>query len=219
MMSFGRKQGAVVRSFVAIAVPEPVRVACAAQAVELAGRPAGDAVRWVHTGNYHVTLRFFGNVDAERLPELVSELGRAAAAVPAFELSLGPPHPFPPGRRAKVVALSLQPEAQLLALAEEMERAAQAVGLEPETRRFHAHLTLGRIRNRRLPRLDGLHTPPPPPWPVREIVLYRSDLERAGARYTPLAHCPLDAVGASPEALARPGTMELEPPRFESDSP
>ncbi len=195
-MSFGRKQGSLVRSFVAVSLPEPARVACAALACELAGASGGEGVRWVRSEGYHVTLRFLGNVACEELPELGERLADAVAGVAPFELSLGAPYLFPKGRRAKVVALGLAPEEPLQELQARVEQAVVAHGFEPETRAFHPHLTLGRIRNRRVPSLDRVPAPAAPALPVSEVALYRSDLARDGARYTALARCPLAAEPA-----------------------
>lgn len=204
MTSFGRKQGARVRSFVAVPLPESVRVACAGLAVDLAGAAGGSGVRWARSEGYHVTLRFLGNVDAEQLPTLSEAVGRAAAASEPFELSAGPPVAFPPGRKARVVVLGLSPEGPLRELAERVEAALVACGVPPESQRFRAHLTLGRIRNRRFPALEAVGAPVAPTWRVDEIVLCRSDLERDGARYTPLAHCPLGPEHPAPAALHSP---------------
>ncbi|MCP3984793.1 MAG: RNA 2',3'-cyclic phosphodiesterase [bacterium] len=189
-MSFGRRQGSLVRSFVAVPLPEPVRVGSAALAVGLAGAPGGEGVRWVRSDGYHVTLRFLGNVASERLPELGERLTDAVAEVAPFSLSLGAPFLFPKGRRAKVIALGLTPKGPLAELAACVEQVASACGFEPETRAFHAHLTLGRIRNRRVPELEGVPAPATP-WTVSEAVLYRSDLASDGARYAALTRCPL----------------------------
>ncbi|MAE95005.1 MAG: RNA 2',3'-cyclic phosphodiesterase [Deltaproteobacteria bacterium] len=203
-MSFGRKQGALVRSFVALPLPEDVRVACAALAVELAGRPGGEGVRWARSEGYHVTLRFLGNVEAEQLSVLAHAVQRAAAATSPFDLSAGPPVTFPPGRKARVVALGLSPKEPLRQLAERVEAALVESGIPEESRRFQAHLTLGRIRNRRVPSLEAVGPPAESFWRVDEIVLYRSDLERDGARHTPLAQCPLGPELPEPAALHSP---------------
>jgi len=190
-LGFGRRQGHLVRCFVAIPLPEPVQVATAALTVDLAGRPGGDAVRWVRSDGYHVTLRFLGNVPAERLDALGECIALAASEMDPFEIQVGAPQPFPPGRRPKVIALSLTPEQPLAELAARLDAAVLPLGFEPEARRFQPHITLGRIRNRRFPKLDGTASPSAAPWPVHEIVLFRSDLERDGAHYAPLSRCEL----------------------------
>jgi 2'-5' RNA ligase len=86
----------------------------------------------------------------------------------------------------------LEPEAPLATLAEAVERGAVAAGFARETRRFHAHCTLGRARLRgRLPDVTVPVTVPDFTLDVTEAVLFRSDLGPGGARHTPLERMPL----------------------------
>jgi 2'-5' RNA ligase len=94
-----------------------------------------------------------------------------------------------------VVALGLEPEAELTLLAAGVERGAVAAGFPPEGRPFRPHLTLGRTRDPRRFRLaagvTASVTAQGDAWDVVETVLFRSDLAPSGARYTPLARIPL----------------------------
>ena len=78
-----------------------------------------------------------------------------------------------------------------------LEKVAVESGLEPEPRAFRAHLTLGRVRARRFPALDAPALAAA--QLVRAVVLFRSDLAREGAQYTPLATLALGA-GAEPRS-------------------
>jgi 2'-5' RNA ligase len=94
-----------------------------------------------------------------------------------------------------VVALGLEPEAELTLLAAGVEHGAVAAGFPPEERPFRPHLTLGRARDQRRFRLaagvTASVTAQGDAWDVMETVLFRSDLAPSGARYTPLARIPL----------------------------
>jgi 2'-5' RNA ligase len=194
-----RKQGLAVRAFFAISLEGELRERSSALARELAARPGGDGVRWIAPESLHLTLRFLGNVATAELAQLVERAQDAVARCAPFALTLGAPLAFPSPRRAKVVALSAQPESALEELAAQLERAAVAQGLAPEARGFRAHLTLGRVRAQRLPALDA--AAPEAAQDVRELVLFRSDLARDGAHYTPLATLALGALGG----IAAPG--------------
>jgi 2'-5' RNA ligase len=185
-----RRLGTAVRAFFAWELPEAAKAALGALAHELRARPDGDAVRWVRSESYHVTLRFLGNVETALLPALVAAVQAELAAAKPFAVVLGAPHAFPSAQKPRVVVVALEPEAALAALAERVEAGVVAAGLPAERRRFRAHLTLGRVRSRRLPAFD------PQPLEagalgVHEVVLFRSDLHRDGSRYTPLARLPL----------------------------
>jgi 2'-5' RNA ligase len=85
----------------------------------------------------------------------------------------------------------------LTELAAEVDQALETLGFPPETRPFHAHITLGRVKQgSSQDLLEGVeeisfkHSE----CTVHEVVLYRSVLERKGAEYTPLARFPLAAA-------------------------
>jgi 2'-5' RNA ligase len=193
-----RKHGLAVRAFFAIALETELREGAAACARELATRPGGEGVRWVAPASYHLTLRFLGNVPTAELTPLAERAQDALAGCAPFALTLGSPLAFPT-RRPKVIALLAQPEDTLVGLAARLEKVAVESGLAPEAKPFHAHLTIGRVRARRLPAAF-------PPAPVgaqlvREVVLFRSDLGKGGAHYAPLATlglgtAPTDSVSS-----------------------
>jgi 2'-5' RNA ligase len=195
-----RRLGTAVRAFFAVEPGEAAKLALAALVRELRGRPDGDAVRWVRPEGFHVTLRFLGNVPSTELPALAQAVLAALTGAPGFRVTLGAVRAFPSARQPRVVVAELEPEAELLALAERVEVGVVAAGRGPSPRRFRAHLTLGRVRGRRLPPLDlpaaGGEID------VHEVVLFRSDLGRDGSRYTPIANLPL--AGSAPRAASLP---------------
>jgi 2'-5' RNA ligase len=186
-----RREGRVVRVFFALTLPEAHREGLARIVAGLRRRPDGDAVHWVRPANLHLTLRFLGNVDADGVPELVERAReRLEAEASATVVKLGEPFPFPSARRPRVVALSASPEEPLARMAAILDEVAVGCGLAPERRGFRAHVTLGRLRGRRLPDLGAVVTEPAE-LPVQGVTLYRSDLHRDGARYEPLVKLPL----------------------------
>jgi len=190
-----RKQGLAVRAFFAVALQAELREGAAACARDLAARPGGDGVRWVAPSSYHLTLRFLGNVAGSAIARLAERAEEALAGSVPFALTLGAPLAFPTSRRAKVIALAAQPANALAELAARIEKAAVEQGLAPEERAFRAHLTIGRVRARKFPALDGIA--PSGVQTVRDVVLFRSDLTRDGAQYSPLATLALGAATAA----------------------
>lgn len=144
-------------------------------------RPVVPKLRWTTEDQWHVTLRFLGDV-----PE---EAGRAVLAEVRFgsrpRAVMGPEV----GRSGD--QLVHVPVAGLEALAAAVEEAAVAVGGPPAARRFWGHLTLGRANRRRadLRRLAG--TPVDGAWDVGEVTLVASALHPQGARYSVVARVPL----------------------------
>lgn len=188
-----------LRAFFAFEPDGPSRRAAGAVRDALVGRPHGDGVKWVRDEDLHVTLRFLGAIAAEDVVPLVESVEAQLDDEPAFELRLGELGSFPPGRRARVVWLALEPAEPAERLARAVERGVAEVGFAPEERPFRAHLTLGRVRRgRRAPRLDDVPAPQAPPFPVREVVLFESRLGSHGARYTPLERMSLRADPVTP---------------------
>ena len=191
----GIRNGQRMRAFFAVVLDAATRRAAAAWTHSLRGRSGGDAVRWVREESLHVTLHFLGDIDPARVPDLVRAVALETAGVEPFRLRLGAAHLFPSERRPRVVVLDLEPLLPLEALAGAVARGAAAAGFAPEERPFRAHLTLGRVKARTAQRLDvtAPDTVGSEACDVTEAVLFRSELQRTGARYTPLERVPLGA--------------------------
>jgi 2'-5' RNA ligase len=202
-----------VRSFFAVTLSDGAREAAAQLAGRLRAAERGEGVRWVRPEGYHLTLRFLGNVAREDIAELAERVAEEVAPLVPFEIHLGAALVFPNSRNPRVVALRVEPEAPLASLAERVERAVVAAGLPAERRRFRAHLTLGRVRNRRFPSLEEEASIDCPAFPVGEVVLFQSDLRRSGAVYTPLERIALRGGSPGEGAQSQPGTGEDGLPR------
>ena len=196
----------MIRAFFAAEISDDARRAAAALIRELREAPDGDEVRWVRPETLHVTLRFLGDVEPDRVAELAARVGEALADAAPFELRLGEAVAFPSPRRPRVVALGVAPEEPLVELAGRVERGVVAAGLPPEERRFRAHLTLGRLRGRRLPELASVPAPEASPFAVDEVVLFSSELRPEGALHTPLERIALGGHD-SPATRSSEGEM------------
>ncbi|MCB9888441.1 MAG: RNA 2',3'-cyclic phosphodiesterase [Planctomycetes bacterium] len=180
---------ATLRAFFAVPIPDEARPPLRAVLQTLRARPFGDAVRWVALDNLHVTVRFLGDIPERAVAELVAAASAELATLPTGRLSLTPPFAFPDRRRPRVVALGVDGGAALTELARAVERAVRAAGFPADRRAFHPHLTLGRLRDRRLPALDlGWRTVE---LPLDAVVLYESQLLPGGARHLVRARLPL----------------------------
>lgn len=105
------------------------------------------SVRWVRSQNIHVTLRFYGDVGADLVPELETGLARAAQIAEPIALTVQGLGVFPNPARPQVIWVGLRGDPDpLLRLAAAVEREATALGFPPEAREYTPHLTLGRVR-------------------------------------------------------------------------
>ena len=172
------------RLFVALRPPEPVRDL-------LLDAMEGADLRWQNDDQLHLTLRFIGEVERPLANDLAAAL--ATLSSPRFDLAIAGVGRFDHGRRGALWA-GVAPTEPVRQLAAKVERLCQAVGLAPERRAYHPHITLARWSGGK-PRLDGwlerhasLRSEP---WPVRELVLYESRLGQGGAHYEPVLTVPL----------------------------
>ena len=100
--------------------------------------------RWIDPENYHLTLRFIGDVDDVVAHEVASMLGKVRRG--AFELRLDGLSSFGSHKPRAVVA-AVAPAQPVVDLQAEHERLMQRVGLEPEGRKYKPHVTLARLRD------------------------------------------------------------------------
>lgn len=141
--------------------------------------------------NLHLTLRFLGDVADERVDELVERVRHFVAEQAPFSCRLSTIRPFPSAGRTRLIVAGVAPEPPLSELQECVERGVVDAGLEADSRRFRAHITLGRARK---PPLRGVAIEsmlPPAPIEVDRVVLFRSKLAPEGSRYTPLVDIAL----------------------------
>ncbi len=100
--------------------------------------------RWIDPENYHLTLRFIGDVDDLTEREIAALLARVRRK--PFELKFDTLSSFG-GRRPRAVIAMLAQTVALMELQAEHERLMRRVGLEPESRKYTPHVTLARLRN------------------------------------------------------------------------
>ena len=174
------------RLFVAIRPPESVRDLLIDAMDDSSDFP------WQDDGQLHLTLRFVGEVDRPVGDDLADALGRVRAD--RFQLRISGVGRFEQ-RSAGALWAAVEPKEPLGALAAKVERTCQQVGLEPERRAFHPHITLARWKGRRtrevqsfLERKRGLSSEP---FDVDRFILFESRLSRHGAHYEEVAAYPL----------------------------
>ncbi|HID78214.1 MAG TPA: RNA 2',3'-cyclic phosphodiesterase [Planctomycetaceae bacterium] len=187
-----------IRTFVAVPLDEPVRCA----AVEVIGRlrSAGADVKWVEPEHLHVTLKFLGEVDRQRIDGICAAVRDAAAGCAAFELRVQGAGAFPDLRRPRTLWLgATRGVDQITTLAGQIESRLAELGFDRERRPFHPHVTVGRLRRAGAAtgRLTALLREQADTdfgtTGVREVVVFSSHLSPSGPRYEPLAHAPLRA--------------------------
>jgi 2'-5' RNA ligase len=125
------------RLFTALEIPRHVGDSLAIMRGGLPG------ARWIDPENYHLTLRFIGDIDDALAHEIAGLLGRVPRT--PFELRLDGLASFG-GRKPRALVAAATPVAPLLELQAEHERLLRRLGLEPEGRKYTPHVTLARLR-------------------------------------------------------------------------
>lgn len=150
--------------------------------------------RWIDPDNYHLTLRFIGDIDDALAREIAFMLSNVRRR--DFELRLDGLASFG-GRKPRAVVAAISPTQQLYELQGEHERLMRRVGLEPEGRKYTPHVTLARLRESSSRQVaDYLSIRQPfrsTPFRVSRFVLYSSRASVGGGPYVVEAAYPLAA--------------------------
>jgi len=187
-----------LRLFLAISLPEPVRLSLIAATDPLRGTTAD--VRWARADALHLTLVFLGARPSEQVDEIAEAAGAACTDARPFSLTVAGRGCFPSPARARVLWAGLKGETSVLTSFQETILAALvAARLAEPGERFAPHLTMGRVRETTSSpaRADlgrqwlALPAPAPTPFLVREVHLINSVLGPGGSRYTTLRSLPL----------------------------
>ncbi len=137
----------MIRTFIAIDLPVPVRAALEGFSKEL--RRADAPVSWARIESIHLTLKFLGNISEEQVEPVRAELDRIAATTSPFRIQPAGCGAFPTLKTMRVVWVGLRGDlAPLARLQKEVEEAMACLGFKPEDRPFRPHLTVGRVKGR-----------------------------------------------------------------------
>lgn len=145
-------------------------------------------------GEFHITLKFLGEVEPDGASAVSDALGVGFAGSRVFCVSAGGFGAFPDAGRASVLWQGVDEGAGALRdAARRTEDATAALGFERERRGFAPHVTLARFRQpANLTRwLAALEATPFPPFTASEYALVRSELRPSGSVYTVLRAYPL----------------------------
>jgi 2'-5' RNA ligase len=136
-----------VRTFIAIMLDASLHNTL----TEVVGKFASTnaSVKWVSPENTHVTLKFLGNIDEERLPDIYTACERAAEGLAPFDIEMRAVGCFPNIKRPKVVWLGVGKGIDALReISQRIEAELEDIGFPHEKRGFKAHLTIGRVKGR-----------------------------------------------------------------------
>lgn len=184
----------MIRSFIAIEVPSLIREEI--NKIINNFKPSGYPVRWVAKENLHLTLIFLGEVKEEFLVEVKSELSTVTQKVKPFEVNLQGLGAFPSQRSPRVIWIGTKlGELEIIDLQSKLEKSLVTVGYKPEPKKFHPHLTIGRVKGM-IKEVNTIFETEykSQSFKVKSVVLFKSTLRPEGPIYEKLQEFNFELV-------------------------
>ena len=185
----------VIRTFVAVLIAPEIRQKIAD--VQGQVKKLAPDVKWVAPENFHVTLKFLGNVHEDAISDVCTAVDNAAQLFSPFDLSISGLGAFPSVSRARIVWVGTKNgRDQLIALATAVDKNLAQLGFEREDKDFKAHITIGRVKtSRSLGKLaEGIREIDASDMGTQRVVsvaVMQSELLRDGPVYSPLSESKL----------------------------
>ncbi len=191
-----------LRLFVAIAIPEPVRNEMARAQRDLQSLAPRRAIRWTKPEQFHLTLRFLGDVAAARVEELKAAVGTVCANSRPLRLRAEGISFFPNARSPRVIWAGIHDEERLLTgFQSRIEAVVGAFTTGRGEDPFIGHATLGRVKDLNRPDAGKLEAYAQQTgnavlgeWTASEVEIIRSELSASGAQHAPLAGFRLQSL-------------------------
>ena len=188
-----------IRSFISLPISEQARGILRKTINEIDGA-IQDKIRWVRPEGIHLTLKFMGDINTDKIDALLLLLPEVATEVTPFELTLSELGCFPNNRRPRVLWAGVKGDlSNLQNLHLAVDNVVEKVGLPRERRGFSPHLTLGRVRRNiserevdQIGQIIGLTSlPNTPSWTNQTVDLMRTELDPEGSRHYLVGSFPM----------------------------
>ena len=179
----------MIRSFIAIEIPNLIRSQIADLQRDLRG--INSNVRWVNSGNIHVTLKFLGDIQESLVPQIGDVLDEISSRTHQFKITIQNTGFFPNSRRPRVLWVGVNDEDnQLKTLFNQIEIGLRPLGFSKEKRGFTPHLTIGRVKSPKgieavISEMQSLGFPAKS-FEAKDVLLIKSTLKSTGSVYEPL---------------------------------
>jgi 2'-5' RNA ligase len=199
------KESMCIRAFIALPIPETVKVEIERAREELRRALPEHCARWTKRDQFHLTLRFLGNVEEARVSELAAAVGAACSGFPALPLRAERIGCFPDLRFPRVVWVWVHDEADRLGDLQKAVAQATAPFAESDAdKKFTGHVTIARTHGIKRSQAEILATLAHAmsgrffgEWRADQVELMRSELLAEGARHSVVAAFGLKARGES----------------------
>lgn len=149
-------------------------------------------VKWVKKENIHLTLKFLGAIEKEKIDEIIKIIDSISHNISVFQLDISSIGAFPKKEIPRVIWVGLsQGDEEIKYIAKELENTIYKLGIPKESRPFSSHITLGRVRSplnrmqliKQLNILSGNFPQEGLRCKIDKITLFKSTLTPAGPIY------------------------------------
>jgi 2'-5' RNA ligase len=135
-----------MRTFIAIDLDPEIKKALSLLVNEL--DTGHRNIKWIKPQGMHLTLKFLGEINTDKVPEIENILRAISKKYDSFSLKFKGTGSFPPGmKNPRVLWIGIEEQEILTALQAQLEAELEKLGFPRERRKFHAHLTLGRVKS------------------------------------------------------------------------
>lgn len=176
-----------MRCFIAIELSQEIKQALGQIEEELQKKIRG--VKWVKPDNIHLTLKFLGNIEKETVEDIKKILDEVSSGAQPFKIRLSAAGAFPSPSRPRVIWVGIdEGKTESTELADRIDEEVEYLGIEKESRAFHPHLTLARLKF--LKEKDAVKNAfaslkvPQAEMSATKITLFQSTLTGEGPIYT-----------------------------------
>lgn len=179
-----------MRCFIAIELPENLKEYLSAL---IPLKAQLDGVNLVQKDNFHITLKFLGEVEEKKIPEVIEQLKQIASEFSSFDLKITMPGVFPNKEKPRVIWIGTGNTDVLVEIAKKIDKAMETKGFKTEERAFTSHITVARVKNYRNGKYlfekimkEFLSRKPDFVFSVKDFALMKSTLTPKGSIYSVL---------------------------------
>ena len=186
------------RSFFAIELS--AEIATGVRRIQESFKERVRGVRWVRPEGIHLTLKFLGEVEPDRIEAIEHKAGEVIQGICPFTVEIKGGGGFPTALNPRVIWVGVEDHSGMLKeLQARVEAGMVELGFLQERRGYTPHLTVGRLRSGKglkalAEALDAIRASDLGKMEVQEVILFRSHLKPTGAEYTKLGSFPLEAA-------------------------
>ena len=187
-------ENTTIRTFIAIDIPQSIKSEIRLVQVRLRNVP-GSRITWTKPAGIHLTLKFLGDVEKDRISDVIDAVSGGIAGSGVLSLRTTELGGFPNLGKPRVLWVGVDGSRELISIQESIDRRLAKLGFPREKKRFHPHLTVGRVksleRNSELPGKYREFEFPAIDWTAEEVLVMSSVLKPSGAEYSVIAACQL----------------------------